>query len=412
MIINEASPTQASRTLYLWFFTISCGYNWVHPTDKKGKCDNWDWNTHYPLQKERDMQSWIVHMLIYVMPHFVQSFKPNTLLENERSIMKMTHEEQNIERQYVSNRGNWKEWVLRWTAWYEARQADNSTYATAIPTIDSLPNKHHFIDVDTKQNTVTFPKPMQWTPLIVKDVQYPYVTYNWDSVKSAIFSASDESVILANVDSIFPDVETRNAEINGLITQNLSDENKAAVEFWLSTIPLPCKVVMLWKEHMKHETNMDVLFLSGLELSVGMFEISRLAWKSKKSHMQSRPIQDVRRLYKDNSWVSYYDTTPAYPDFPSEASAFSKLFASVMSARFGPNVPFLNTNSFRTFSLRKGESCIQPNISTDLSISWQMMADNCGMATQYAGIHTHSSHKAGQILADEVYSRVHEKWFS
>jgi hypothetical protein len=110
--------------------------------------------------------------------------------------------------------------------------------------------------------------------------------------------------------------------------------------------------------------------------------------------------------------MPFYDTntvSPAYPDFPSELSAFAKLFASVMTSYFGNDIP-LNAKSVETVYVKSRTSRIQSGIpAKDIQIQWRTwteMAESCGEAVQNAGIHTPSSHIAGQMLADEVYRRI------
>jgi len=450
-VTNGLAPTQASRILYIWFFTVSSGYNWIRETTQiKGTNDNWNWDLHYPLTKPRDIQSWIVHMLVYVMPNFVPNFKTNTLLENERTMMRISHEDQIVEWQRISILGNWNGWMLHWKGWFERRQADNSLFATAPPSMDSLPNKQLFLNTFMKQDMTKLYQPTKWTPLIVQGVQYPFVTYDWGTVRSSTFTAEDETAILAKVDEVFPSEGKRTIEVAELlaIAADLTDDQKVSAEFWLQTsVPLPCFFIMMWRGYVANtvdENNMDLLFLSGLELATNMFEASRLLWTSKSSHMQSCPIQDIRRLYNNNTitswdstkgdieggkWVPFYDQkliTPACPDFPSEQSAFAEIFASIMSQRFTPEIkpfapqtiPIITTEAhpFGTFIVRKGTSTIQPGLvpKEDITLSWSTwknMANSCGLAAKYGGIHTSSSHFAGQALANEVVARIRTTWF-
>jgi hypothetical protein len=198
-----------------------------------------------------------------------------------------------------------------------------------------------------------------------------------------------------------PTETERIAEIVDLLrrTMSLSEVQKVTAEFWTQS-SMPCLLTRLWRGY-THNTTATCI-TSGLDVSRGMFEISRLAWALKKCEFQSRPIQDIRRLYPDDqTWMPFYDTntvSPAYPDFPSELSAFAKLFASVMTSYFGNDIP-LNAKLIGTIQSRIPVKDIQWKTRTE-------MAESCGEAVQNAGIHTPSSHIAGQVLADEVYRKI------
>jgi hypothetical protein len=448
-IQNNLPLTHASRIIYIWFFTVTAGFNWVSKEFKiKGTHDSWNWNTRYPLQNSKDIQTWIVHLLAYIMPQFVPTFQSDSLLQNERTVMKRSHEEQNIEWMRVSNEGNWKGWSVHWKGWFEYRQADNNLSASSPPTMDKLPNKQLFLNTFMQQNPETFFQPQKWTPLIVNSKQYHYTTYEWESVKSSSLNAEEEKRIVESVRSLFPTEEKRTAEIAELVslTANLTHEQKVLAEFWLQTkVPLPSFFMLLWSSYVSNITTKDTLdafFASGLELSIQMFEASRLLWKSKRTYVQATPIQDVRRIYntetvtswnaekiQGSAWKPYYDPvylSPACPDFPSEQSALSQIFAGVLTRWYGESIddflpqtiPFISNDCypFGTFVVHKGTSLIQPgevpSKDTFLSwSSWKNMATSCGIATRYAGIHTTSSHNAGQELANAMIHILYAKWF-
>jgi hypothetical protein len=183
---------------------------------------------------------------------------------------------------------------------------------------------------------------------------------------------------------------------------------------------------------------------SGLDLSLHLFEMGRIVWGLKKAHMEARPIQEIRRLYRGQtvkkydgtdilgeSWVPYQETnfvTPPFADFPSGHSAFSRSFANVMNAWFGTSIdsavnvnlsditlisPALSpqTVSFGSFVFGTGASLIQPGAvpsapTTLIWSTWNDLAESAGISRKYGGIHATSAHTGSVAAADALHSAL------
>ena len=181
-------------------------------------------------------------MLIYIMPNFIPSFKPHTLLEQERIRLQINHEEQTAEWQRVRTAGNWDGWTRAWNEWFTKRQNDNNLSTNDTPSTDVLPNKSICLTPDIPQDIRSFPNPTKWTPLVVKGRHHSYVTYNWDTVRSTCFSADEEANILQRVMAKVPTETERIAEIVDLLrrTMSLSEVQKVTAEFWTQSSITDC----------------------------------------------------------------------------------------------------------------------------------------------------------------------------
>jgi hypothetical protein len=184
-----------------------------------------------------------------------------------------------------------------------------------------------------------------------------------------------------------------------------------------------------------------------LDLSLHLFETGRLVWGLKKAHMEARPIQEIRRLYRGvsvvkydgtpilgESWVPYQETdfvSPPFADFPSGHSAFSHSFAAVMTRWFGADIerrvvdlgdialisPALQPQSgeFGVFVFDAGKSLIQTGIVPAAPVvlrwdTWSAMAESAGISRKYGGIHATSAH-TGSVAAAEALHGLLESMF-
>ena len=191
------------------------------------------------------------------------------------------------------------------------------------------------------------------------------------------------------------------------------------------------------------------MIYSGLELSINIFESSRLTWALKSQNMEARPIQEIRRKYatqnlkkydgtdiSGNLWVPYQETnfvTPPFADFPSGHSTFSQSFAKVMTAWFGSTIPTTDitmtdltllsplfsgrtyVNKLSNILIPERSSLIQVDVvpSTVQTLSWstwQDIADGAGVSRQYGGIHCKSAHLGGQSVANSIFPLAESAW--
>ena len=282
------------------------------------------------------------------------------------------------------------------------------------------------------------------------------MTWNWDDVTSTCLTPADEAGIQATADAYFPtDRDTDIETLVSTVTQ-LNDDMKVQAEFWAGqpyTVSPPGQIVYLWAMFFKSSNfaktqGMTSFILSGLQLTVTLFEAGRVVWGLKKFHSEARPIQDIRLRYTGSTIASYdgtlidgstwipYQTadvvTPPFPDFPSGHSAFSQCFVNIMSAWFGPDIPvtkpiellkmsllspIFKVNQIQptgVFVFPSNASMIQTGVpATNITLQfsqWQDMATSCGYSRQYGGIHAMSAHLGSQQLANSVYHLVNESW--
>jgi hypothetical protein len=315
---------------------------------------------------------------------------------------------------------------------------------------------------DTTQDPQTFPDPTKWTPLQIHSIAssnfstpQKYYTYSWHNVSTTC--VQDDSAIEAISNTYFPtdrlqDISTMLTKTNDL---QIREDWKMTAELWAGgpyTVSPPGMFVWLWKEYMKAhpKLSLDTFFYSGLDLSIQLFEAGRITWDIKKSHMEARPIQEVRNLFRSENMIAYDGTnstgnewlpyqvptfvTPPFADFPSGHSSFSQIFANVMTDWFGPNIPkrlVTKTNQqifcanlpstvtepYHWFTFSTGTSLIQPGITPTAPLTigkdwqtWQDMADNCGLSRQYGGIHAESANGGGKAMANALHSTILSVW--
>jgi hypothetical protein len=458
MSTNNLGPTRSARLQYLLFASITQAYNWIQPTPLiQGTKDEWNWEERVPIPYKEDHTSWILRVLIEVMPAIVPSFsKGSSWLEKERVYRKWTIERQQQHTNDLEYIAKWSTWRERWRTWFQYRQTDGSVEASVSPTI--LINEETVLDVSARQDPATFPFPTKWTPLKIGPKTQSYLTYNWGSVRSTCLTQDMETQIQDVAKPFVLEGEARETEIAEVleISQTLTEEQKIMAEFWAGgafTVSPPGMCMWFWQDYVKtfqvaNKKGYPTFFLSGFDLAIHIFETSRIIWDLKKLHMEARPIQEIRRLYRGQTlirydgvgisgedWVPYQEAnfvTPPFPDFPSGHSAFSQSFANVITRWFGPTIPtstpksrsklrFLSpvfaeaqTESFGSFVFPAGGSQIQPNIpSSNILLTWstwQQMADQAGISRKYGGIHATSAHVGSQAVANALHGRLTEIW--
>ena len=450
-------PTRSARIAYLWFFTVASAYSWATSGQNvTGTKDGWNWDTKNVISSN-DIFIWMTHTLVGTMSNFVPSYDTSTLLYNERMTYDWTPEQQASEWSRVSIRGDYTAWLSAWNTWYASRLADG-TVAAAVPPSDSvLPNGSTRLDVSVSQNINAYANPRKWTPLIVDGAVKNFLTYGWGDVRSSCLTASDETAIKTAAAPFFlGSSAARDTEIDNLVTlaNALTDLQKMTAEFWAGgplTVSPPCMMIWFWKKYIEATgTDITTMIYSGLELSINIFESSRLTWNIKRQYMENRPIQEIRRRYatqtlkkydgtdiSGNLWVPYQETnfvTPPFADFPSGHSTFSQAFAKVMSAWFGNTIPTMDitmnditllsplfaggsyVNKLTNILIPARSSLIQVGVvpSADLTLSWttwQEIADSAGISRQYGGIHCQSAHLGGQSVANSIFPLVTSEWF-
>lgn len=460
---QNIGPTRCARLNYLWFATTAMAYQWTQPTTEArigGTKDRWDWTQSAPLETNRDQYIWMNHIWEAVMPFFVSSYTPDTVLALERIEIRLTLEEQAAEWARVGIMGNWTTFYTTWQAWWTLRQSDGFTEALVAPTVDQLPNGESVLDTSDVMDPATFPKPTKWTPLKVGINTQKYLTWSWMSVRATVLSGEDGTIAQNAAKAAFiSDPLAKAAEIAEILalSQTLTDDQKVQAEFWAggpNTVSPPGMVLWFWRTYMQ-ATNTpatrgwSALVYSGLDLAAHIFETARLVWGLKKVFMEARPIQYIRANHRRETitlydgtattgehWVPYQETnfiTPPFADFPSGHSAFCQSFVNVMTEWFGPTIPAAAYTAtdlqllspalpsgeqslvLGTWIFPAGASQIQMGLvpAAPVTVSyttWQELADAAGLSRKYGGIHATSAHVGSQALANSLHVRMLMRW--
>ena len=462
-ILNYAAttnlgPTKSSRFYYLFLASITQGYNWVQSTNRlSGILDNWNWNVQYLIADPKQLLVWMNRILITVTTQLVPTFDSTSILYTERSLLNLTLDTQASLQATVYSVGNRDAWFSAWSTWWTQRANDGSVAASIPPTAAQLPNGTTTLNVAATVNPATFPSPYQWTPLQIGTAIQKYATYTWANVNSTALSTSDMSTIQGAATPFYTGRNTpaRQAEISTIVgyTATLTDEQKVTAEFWAGgpyTVSPPGMFVWVWKTLVTAQSpSLDVLFFSGLDLSIHLFETGRVIWALKQQYMEARPIQEIRRLYRGQTLTGYDGTpvqgeswmpyqvlsfvTPPFADFTSGHSGFSQSFATVMTAWFGAAIPtttpiemtdlsllsptFLSpqSNPIGQFTFVSGTSEVQPLVVPTNSITfrwttWAEMALSAGLSRQYGGIHAISAHQGSVAAANALHTTLQSYW--
>ena len=452
---SNLGPTRSSRLYYLWFSSIAAAYQRVDDGHHIGGThDDWNWDTRYMIRSEQDRCIWMLLVLEVIMTKLGISYTaPWSALADVYAIT--AAEGLDAAKSAASLAGNFLEWQASYTAWFAARAADGSVAAAVAPGDDVLPNGAPRLQVDATVDPAGFPHPESWTPLklTAAATAQKYLTYNWNDVVSAAgLTAGDQSTVFAAANAFYPGVgSARDTEIGEVltITNGLTDREKVIAEFWAGgpfTVSPPGMLLWMWKHYVGERDAATVVY-SGLDLSLHLFETGRIVWGLKKAHMQARPIQEIRRLYRGvavkkydgtnilgESWVPYQETnfvTPPFADFPSGHSAFSRSFANVMNRWFGSTIrstsvdmmdislisPALvaQSGTFGTFVFGTGASQIQSGVVPAAPVvlswsSWDEMAESAGVSRKYGGIHATSAHTGSVAAADTLHAVLSERF--
>jgi len=438
-------PTRSSRIYYLWFFSVAAAFQRVDSeTHVGGTQDNWDWTVRYTMTSEQQRCIWMLLTLEVIMEKLGISYTaPWSTLSSVYDFG--SDADLQAAKDSANLAGNFAQWRTAFDAWFASRAADGSVAAAVAPTDGELPNGATRLDVAGTVDPATYPHPESWTPLKIGAAQQKYMTYRWQDVRSpAGLSGADETTVFAAADAYYPGSGSRQTEIAEVvsITAGLTDEQKAIAEFWAGgpfTVSPPGMLLWMWKHYVGGLSASTVVY-SGLDLSLHLFETGRLVWGLKKSHMEARPIQEIRRLYRGvsvtkydgtailgESWVPYQETnfvTPPFADFPSGHSAFSRSFAAVMTRWFGADIdrravdlgdislisPALlpQSGEFGSFVFDSGRSLIQTGVVPAAPVvlrwnTWSAMAESAGISRKYGGIHATSAHTGSVAAADALH---------
>ncbi len=450
---NNLGPTRSSRVYYLWFFSVATAFQWVATTKQiTGTKDEWDWEPQYSVASQVDLCVWMLSALEVINAKFSVTYNASwsSLAESYSLSTDVLSAKQNT----VKTNHYFSVWNSAFDTWWSSR-AEDGNVAAAVPPVDAdLPNGATRLDVAATVDPATFPSPESWTPLKIGAVSQKYMTYNWNNVRSPSLSAGNQTAIFSAADAYYPSTSQREWEIGEVvtITNELTDEQKVSAEFWAGgpfTVSPPGMLLWIWRVYVSAKgVNESQFIYSGLDLTLHLFETGRIVWGLKKSHMEARPIQEIRRLYRGQtvkkydgtdilgeSWVPYQETnfvTPPFADFPSGHSAFSRSFANVMNDWFGSAIdkslnvvmddinlisPALTaqSNKMGTFIFNAGASLIQPAVvpaaTTTLAwTTWDSMAESAGLSRKYGGIHATSAHTGSVSAANSLHALVNSNF--
>lgn len=454
LILNYAAqsnlgPTRSSRQYYLWFFGVATAFQWVYSEKRiTGTKDGFNWDIQYPVNSLLDLCVWMLSALEVINSKFPVSYSASWSLLAEA--YSLNGEQLEAKKTSVKAESQFSIWSAAFDAWWTARASDGSVAAAVPPSDGELPNGSVRLDVSDTVDPSTFPSPESWTPLKIGAASQKYLTYNWANVTSPSLSVGDQNTIYSAANAYYPTSGQRTTEIDEVvtITNTLTDTQKVIAEFWAGgpfTVSPPGMLLYIWRVYVSAK-NIDIstFIFSGLDLTLHLFETGRVVWALKKAHMQARPIQEIRRLYRGvsvkkydgtnifgESWVPYQETdfvSPPFADFPSGHSAFSRSFANVMTDWFGAAIdtslnvtmsdinlisPALSSQSgpMGTFVFGEKSSLIQtdvvPSAAVTLAwVNWADMAESAGVSRKYGGIHGTSAHTGSVAAANSLHTAI------
>lgn len=470
-----STPLKTARTMYVMAMTLATAWMAVQPPSAgatvTGVKDTWNFDqTFAPTGlSPQDATTWMVHALTQFMPVFVPGYISVALLAAQRAWMGWSEAEQEQQFTRVLQAGGWSAYKAAWDTWYAYRQSDGfNTVGAYVATASDISNIATPIVVAGNADP---PSNGQWTPLtLASGTTQTYLGYTWSQVVSTCLSSSTMADMVNVAAALFPSDDARAAEVEVVkdITAALSDSQKVIAEVWAGgpfTYTPPGQLVWLWKNFMVRllgaslevdstwsETSTQVL--SFLDLTIALFEGSRVIWNVKTAYVQARPIQEIRHRYfgtlintwnsatpiPAEQWVPYqmsHFVTPPFADFSSGHSYFSQVFANCMSYWLGASIPtvpavpvpaqqllslspVLTSAStapqlYATFIIDSGASEIEPSVvpATPVTLTfstWSSLAHQIGMSRLYGGIHCISAHNASVAVANQLYPALQTTW--
>jgi membrane-associated phospholipid phosphatase len=466
-------PTVMSRYFYMWFMSMVTAWNWVLNTPAlPGTKDGWDFTVQTPLNYD-DSTTWMVAAVEQIMTDMsITGYNSSYLWNRTKTCHGWDDATLAAEVARIQALGHWDQWRTALAAWRSVRNADGSAAAKTagpIPT-DTTPNAQYknantTLDPSLTVDPATYTAPTQWTPLVLNGVPKRYASPTWYNVVSTCPTAIDYTALSDLAAPHFPSTpERRYADLSELLTltATMTDHDKLIAEWWAggpNTVTPPGIFMWYWKDYMATydiagTQGINAFMLSGLQLTVGLFETSRVIWAQKLLYTQARPIQDIRRLWRGQTvtgydgqpqageaWMPYQEAnfvTPPFPDFPSGHSGFSSMFANIMGQWFGTDIDTtrtitmkdlslitfdlagsVQTHPFGTVVFPQGSSRIQaglvPAQPTAITFTtWHEMAESAGLSRRCGGIHCISAHQGSVAiignLTQGLYKMVKDGW--
>lgn len=317
----------------------------------------------------------------------------------------------------------------------------------------TLPNGSNFIDVEngaSQDLSSLLPQPDKWTPLKHgNNITQTYLTPRWGDVTLPVSTPLSDYTNIA--DANIGDAATRELEVREMINiyQNLTNTQRAIAEYFEGGQVTPPGIWNVYAIYTASSQKLSsVNFAKFLyNLNTALFSASIVCWKVKFTHMQARPIQEIRKILplenvttwdtsvvQNNVWKPWQrlnGRTPPFPDFMSGHSTFSSA-AAVVFDHFFPKAlveiefeqftpqhatmiqGFLDNglpNTVKHVSVNVGSSAFPqgdspapfPTTSVCLDFkSWQELAELSGISRIYGGIHCQSANQTALIIGNKI----------
>ena len=219
----------------------------------------------------------------------------------------------------------------------------------------------------------------------------------------------------------------------------LTDEQKVIAEYWADgpgTAQPPghwCTIAAFVSRRDHHDLDADVKLY--FALSNALFDAGIACWDAKRAYDSVRPITAIRTLFKGRqvrAWAGPYQgarlidggdwqpyqpatvVTPAFPEFVSGHSSFSRAAAEVLRA-------FTGADTFgAAYTQPAGISLVEPALpgrssavpAAPLTLSWATFsaaADQAALSRRLGGIHFPDGELQGRELGRQVGQAVWRK---
>lgn len=281
--------------------------------------------------------------------------------------------------------------------------------------------------------------PNHWQPLLVQDAQggttpQKFIAPQWGLV-SPFALTSGAQFRPASVPNLYPSAGyTEQAQEIMTFSANLTDEQKAIVEYWAdgpsSELPPGHWALFAQRISRREGYGIDDDVKMFFALTNALLDASIAVWDCKRVFDYVRPITAIRFLmagqqiqawggpFKGTQTISgehwqAYQTgavpTPAFPEFSSGHSAFSAAGAEVLRSYTG-------SDAFgESVTIKAGSSGVEPGAvpASDVTLSWPTFsdaADQAGMSRRYGGIHFKEgdlqSRAMGRLVGAQAWTKA------
>lgn len=434
-------PTIASRWLFIW--SMLAYDAWQYSSSEGGAVDMFVAGKAKVALDAGAQELWVESCLDWATKYLLVAYLSDSL-DNANAITT-----KHAQTDFYGKDAEFLAWKARASAYMTARDQDGWKAAATLSA--PLANAGRSIIVNSsslaqQQDLTQLPDPTAWTPLafvtgsgtVVKN----YLSPEWGSVQGFI-STADKAQATALAETFFPSPDAWAKEVQTVVdaAANLTDRQKMIAEFWAGgpgTITPPG----IWNfiagvMARCHNISLKEEATMWGALGAAVFDAGIVAWTMKRAHMQSRPIQEVRRRYRGqtltswdgsavaaSAWLPYQEAnfvTPPFPDFQSGHSTFSAAAARVLYYTFDSSSVNMNGKTvdanlgiistlfsgssskvvLSSLFVGAGASKVQSSTPvTGLSLSWSSFDDlarEAGESRIYGGIHVESSNQAGMV---------------